>query len=104
MNSIFKFSVFLLALSLTYSCFEDDDDTAIESSEISDFVWKGMNFIYLYKDNIPDLSNDRFTSDTEYRKFLNGFDSPENLFESLIYQRELVDRFSWITTNYIELE
>jgi C-terminal processing protease CtpA/Prc len=104
MNSIFKFSVFLLALSLTYSCFEDDDDTAIESSEISDFVWKGMNFIYLYKDNIPDLSDDRFTSDTEYRKFLNGFDSPENLFESLIYQRELVDRFSWITTNYIELE
>jgi carboxyl-terminal processing protease len=104
MNSIFKFSVFLLALSLTYSCFEDDDDTAIESSEISDFVWKGMNFIYLYKDNITDLSDDRFTSDTEYRKFLNGFDSPEYLFESLIYQRELVDRFSWITTNYIELE
>jgi len=104
MNSIFKFSVFLLALSLTYSCFEDDDDTAIESSEISDFVWKGMNFIYLYKDNIPDLLDDRFTSDTEYRKFLNGFDSPENLFESLIYQRELADRFSWITTNYIELE
>ena len=57
MNSIFKFSVFLLALSLTYSCFEDDDDTTIESSEISDFVWKGMNFIYLYKDNIPDLFN-----------------------------------------------
>ena len=35
---------------------------------------------------------------------MNGYESPENLFESLIYIREKVDRFSWITNNYIELE
>jgi len=104
MNSIFKFILFTLAFSLTFSCFKDNDDSAIQSSEINDFVWKGMNFVYLYKDNIPNLANDRFTSDSDYRNFLNGFDSPENLFESLIYERALVDRFSWITSNYIELE
>tara|TARA_B110000967_G_C18869351_1_gene554499 strand:- start:135 stop:1547 length:1413 start_codon:yes stop_codon:yes gene_type:complete len=104
MNSLFKFILLTLAFSLTFSCFEDDDDTAIESSEINDFVWKGMNVFYLYKDRIPNLANDRFTSDNNYRDFLNDFDSPENLFESLIHEREIVDRFSWITSNYIELE
>ena len=104
MKSLFKFILLTLPFCLTFSCFEDDDDTAIESSEISDFVWKGMNVFYLYKDRIPNLANDRFTSDNNYRDFLNDFDSPENLFESLIHERELVDRFSWITTNYIELE
>jgi carboxyl-terminal processing protease len=77
MNSIFKFILFTLAFSLTFSCFKDNDDSAIQSSEINDFVWKGMNFVYLYKDNIPNLANDRFTSDSDYRNFLNGFDSPE---------------------------
>ena len=104
MKSLFKFILLTLPFCLTFSCFEDDDDTAIESSEISDFVWKGMNVFYLYKDRIPNLANDRFTSDNNYRDFLNDFDSPENLFESLIHERELVDRFSWITSNYIELE
>ena len=104
MKSLFKFILLTLPFCLTFSCFEDDDDTAIESSEISDFVWKGMNVFYLYKDRIPNLANDRFTSDNNYRDFLNDFDSPENLFESLIHERELVDRFSWITNNYIELE
>tara|TARA_B110000037_G_scaffold19231_1_gene20245 strand:- start:13999 stop:15405 length:1407 start_codon:yes stop_codon:yes gene_type:complete len=104
MKSIFKFILFTLAFSLTFSCFKDNDDSAIQSSEINDFVWKGMNFVYLYKDRISNLANDRFTSDSDYRNFLNGFDSPENLFESLIHERALVDRFSWITSNYIELE
>jgi len=104
MKSLFKFILLTLPFCLTFSCFEDDDDTAIESSEISDFVWKGMNVFYLYKDRIPNLANDRFTSDNNYRDFLNDFDSPENLFESLIHERELVDRFSRITNNYIELE
>jgi carboxyl-terminal processing protease len=92
-----------LTLSLT-SCFEDRDDTAIAASEINDFVWKGMNAVYLYKDEIPDLANDRFTSNEDYANYLNSFIAPENIFESLIYQRETTDRFSVILSNYIEFE
>ncbi|NNK88185.1 MAG: carboxyl-terminal protease [Flavobacteriaceae bacterium] len=93
----------VLCASLT-SCFEDQDDNGVFASEINDFVWKGMNAVYLYKDNIPDLANDRFSSDEEYADFLNASGSPEQLFESLIYQRQTVDKFSWIVDDYIALE
>ena len=64
------------------SCFEDNDDSAALASEINDFVWKGMNAAYLYKQEISDLDNDRFNDSDEYASYLNHFTSPENLFES----------------------
>jgi C-terminal processing protease CtpA/Prc len=104
MNSIFKSALLTLVFSLTFSCFEDNDDSASGTSDIKNFVWKAMNFAYLYKDDSPNLANDRFGSDSDYQSFLNNYESPEGLFESLIYNRETVDRFSWITNDYITLE
>ena len=95
--------VFLTTLLLT-GCFEDNDDNTISANEISDFVWKGMNVFYLYKDNIPVLANDRFSSNEEYASYLNDYATPEDLFESLIYQRQNVDKYSWIVDDYIALE
>jgi carboxyl-terminal processing protease len=89
---------------LTTSCFEDNDDNQISASSINDFVWKGMNTFYLYNDNIPNLANDRFLSNGDYANYLNTFSKPEDLFESLIYQRETVDKYSWIVDDYIALE
>lgn len=91
-------------LGLNTSCFEDQDDNAISTSEINDFVWKAMNAVYLYKDNIPDLANDRFASNEDYRNYLNSFSTPEALFESVIYNRQTIDRFSVIVDDYIALE
>ena len=104
MKSFFKYIFILITLSSSFSCFEDDNDSPSTSSEIKDFVWKGMNFAYLYKVNSPNLANDRFVSNSEYQTYLDGFETPESLFESVIYDRESVDRFSWITNNYIALE
>jgi C-terminal processing protease CtpA/Prc len=99
-----KALVILLAALVLTSCFEDRDDNIVESSSINDFVWKAMNLVYLYKSEIPNLADDRFGSNAEYSEYLNGFSSPEALFESLIYQRETVDRFSIIVDDYITLE
>ncbi|WP_100612659.1 S41 family peptidase [Confluentibacter lentus] len=101
----YKALILLIVVSfLTFSCFEDNDDNQITGNSINDFVWKGMNFIYLYKDNVPNLANDAFNSDEAYANYLNGFSSPEDLFESLIYHRQTVDKFSWIVDDYIALE
>ena len=86
------------------SCFEDNDDNGALASEINDFVWKGMNASYLYKQEISDLDNNRFNDSEEYASYLNSYNSPENLFESLIYERDNIDKFSLIVDNYIELE
>jgi C-terminal processing protease CtpA/Prc len=93
-----------VALFTFTSCFEDLDDNAIATSDINDFVWKAMNVYYAYKDNISDLSNDRFNSNEDYRNYLNDFQTPEDLFESLIYLPNTVDEFSTIVPNYFDLE
>ncbi len=101
---LLRISVILfVSLSLT-SCFEDRDDNAVAASDINDFVWKGMNAFYLYKENVDDLRNDRFESNEAYANYLNSFSSPENLFESLVYERTTVDRFSVIIPNYLDFQ
>ena len=99
-----KFFILLFIPFIFLSCFEDDDDNGAYASEINDFIWKGMNAAYLYKADIIDLSNDRFNDSEEYASYLNGYEYPEQLFESLIYERESIDKFSVIVDNYIELE
>lgn len=101
----FRPFLYLFVISFCFtSCAEDYDDYPVTITEVNDFVWKGMNAYYLYKDDVSDLSNARFLSDTEYENYLNGFSDPEDLFYSLLYDRETVDRFSWITNDYIALE
>ena len=100
-----KALILLIAVSfIMTSCFEDNDDNSISASSINDFVWKGMNSFYLYKDDVPNLANDRFPNNADYADYLNTFSQPEDLFESLIHQRATVDRFSWIVDDYIALE
>jgi len=97
-------TLLLLVSVFAMSCFEDNDDYTVSSSQINDFVWRGMNSFYLYQENSTDLANDRFTNNGEYASYLNSFSRPEDLFESLIYERQTVDRFSWIVDDYFELE
>lgn len=76
----------------------DDPDT-----QIRDFVWEGMNSWYLYqaeKDNLADTRDDVVQ---EYLEFLNSFSSPEALFDGLLYQPNIKDKFSFIVDDYDEL-
>lgn len=101
---IFKILLFTLTLSLiTTSCFKDNDDHVIVNTDINDFVYKALNAVYLYKAEIPALADNRFNSNQDYANYLDNYTSPEELFESLIYQREVVDRFSILRKDGIAL-
>jgi carboxyl-terminal processing protease len=104
MKTKIKYIALTLLIGFSYGCFKDNDDNATGSSSVKDFVWKAMNSVYLYNANVPDLADDRFITDSDYNNYLDGYSSPETLFESLVYDRENVDRFSIITSNYFELE
>ncbi|WP_299887441.1 S41 family peptidase [uncultured Lacinutrix sp.] len=96
--------LFLLVFTVSLSgCFDDFDDTTVSTSSINDFVYRAMDIFYLYKEQVPDLVEDK-QSGSDYNGYLNSFNSPEALFESLIFDRQNVDRFSWITSDYIALE
>ena len=95
--------VTLLLPLLFTSCFEDLDDKPISTLDINEFVYRGLDSYYLYKDSVPNLIEDKANS-SNFSSYLSGFNSPESLFESLIYDRTNTDRFSWITDDYIALE
>lgn len=84
-------------------CYQDMDDVVTPASEleIKRFIWKAMNSMYLYKENVPDLADDRFENQQEFHKFLKNFQSPEALFAALKADK---DEFSIMTDDYRKLE
>ncbi len=99
MRLLKKIVLLLIITGFFTNCFSDFDDDG--NSNVKDFVWKGMNAFYLYKDVVPDLANDRFASDSEYKDYLSSYSSPIELFNDLKY---LTDRFSFLVDDYIALE
>jgi len=99
-----KLFLSLFAVSIICSsCFKDKDDTIQTATveDIQNFIYRGLNFFYLYKADTPELANDAFASEEEKNTFLNSYATPEALFE---YLRSSQDRFSLLVDDYIELE
>ncbi len=99
-----KIILLLLVVSMiAVSCFNDNDDTLqpVSTLDIQNFIYRGLNFFYLYKADTPELSNNAFASQTELDAFLNTHDSPESLFEFL---KSSQDKFSLLVDDYIALE
>jgi carboxyl-terminal processing protease len=96
-------SLILLLLVLPFGC-EDMDDNAVPSSlEVKDFVWKGMNLYYLWQADVPDLADNRFANQSLLNTFLEPFENPTVLFNSLRVA-STTDRFSVIYSDYSVLE
>ena len=112
-----RFRLLLLSLVLSIfvtSCFEDNDDNISlnqSTQNIKDFIWKGMNEFYVFGNEVPDLSNDRFglngqtnryDTTTEYLEYLLGFNSPEDIFDALVFDAGNTDRFSRLFPDLFE--
>lgn len=87
--------------NLTTSEEKDKTTTEIGDIEVEKFVYRGMNDIYLYKSDVPELEDNYFSSEIQKDEFLADFGSPEDLFDALLSSQ---DRFSFITDDYIALE
>jgi len=97
-------SIVILSCIFLTSCFEDRDDVAAPSGEIKDFVYRGMNAFYLYKADVPELTDGRFETVGDLRDYHQQFDTPETFFNSLLFRPNDVDRFSFITSDFVALE
>ncbi|MGB7785723.1 MAG: S41 family peptidase [Salinimicrobium sp.] len=69
--------------------------------EVENFIYNGMNDIYLYKAEVPVLADDYFSSNEDKLDYLAEAGTPEHLFEKLKYSQ---DRFSFLTDDYVALE
>jgi C-terminal processing protease CtpA/Prc len=80
-----------------------DDVAPPEYLEVNDFIWKGFNLYYLWQADVPNLADNRFANQAQLNVFLNKYPSPEDLFDALKVDKS-IDRFSWIVSDYRELE
>jgi len=100
-----KYLLLLFAFGLVItSCKKNDDDIIIDenqevslNNEVNDFVWSAMNSWYLWQDEVLELGDERFANQNDYYTFLNKFDTPRGLFQSLESPK---DRFSAIVDDY----
>lgn len=96
--------LFSISMFLFVSCMDDMDDVLPENRDMAqanEFVYRAMNFFYLYKENTTELANDYFSDDRDKTDFITDFQSPEDLFEYLKYEG---DRFSVLVKDYEDLE
>lgn len=117
MNRIKSLLPILMFMSVIFiSCNKDNDlepdqnpnvePNPIDFSqvEIQDFIWQGLNTYYLWKTNVPNLSNSTIDNDQNYFNLLNSYSNPDDFFESLIYDRQSTDKWSWVVDDYVALE
>ncbi|MFT5249666.1 MAG: carboxyl-terminal processing protease [bacterium] len=99
-----KIFLLLIAISTLFvSCFEDLDDNIQPASDldIGNFIYRGLNYFYLYKADTPELADDNFANQEELNTFLSSFETPESLFSFL---KSPQDRFSLLVDDYNVLE
>lgn len=96
------FICLFLAGALFAACNDEDDNALVTSAdlEVQDFIWENLNFWYFWQSDVPDLADNRFSTNAGYSEYLKQFPDPADLFENLLYSE---DRFSYITDDYNEL-
>lgn len=100
MKKFYKICYFIALTLLFSNC---NKETKIPTTIVEhDFVWRGLNLYYLWQSEVPDLVDERFANQGQLNSFLQGFSSPEEVFENLL--NKPLDRFSWIVDDYIALE
>ncbi len=108
-----KYIAYLLVLGLFVSfvgCSSDEPDTPpvvpgiTLNNPVNDFVWRGLNSEYYWQNKVTNLSDTKNNDQDTYYTYLNTYSTPNDLFNSLIYQPGEVDRFSWFIEDYAEQE
>ncbi|MEE9349802.1 MAG: S41 family peptidase [Flavobacteriaceae bacterium] len=92
--------LFCISSFLFKSCTQKD---VPEDNKVNNFIWKGLNAYYLWYDDMDDLQDSRFQTQKEINNFTSS-KTPNNLFESLLFERGTTDKWSWIVSDYIALE
>ncbi|NKI32627.1 S41 family peptidase [Croceivirga thetidis] len=101
---------YLLFGSLLFlaSCNNDDDGLNIDGNPdptntdvtVQNFIWQAMNLWYFWQQDVPDLADNRFSTDEEYTTFLAGTSDPEDFIQSILFQE---DRFTFYNSDYTTL-
>jgi C-terminal processing protease CtpA/Prc len=110
MKKISYILALLLFINILGGCSKKNNDYPIVNptstvsldNPINNFTWKAMNSWYNWKQNVPNLADAKDDNIDDYYSYLNSYSTPEDLFNSLLYDAGHTDRFSWFIEDYVE--
>lgn len=70
------------------------------ASTVNTFIWNGLHDYYLWTSLVDGLSNSKYNNVDSLNYFLNKYTDPQNLFESLLYKYDEVDKWSFMVEDY----
>ncbi|HEX2936574.1 MAG TPA: S41 family peptidase [Bacteroidales bacterium] len=104
-NTLLFLLCILTGTILFSSCKKDTSEKLSEIDyEINRFIWSGLNYYYLWLDNVPELQEKSYSGQFALDYFLNSKADHEDFFHSLLYKPGKVDNWSWIVDDYVSLE
>ena len=95
-----RISYFLLLVILLANCKKDIEPVPApiikEATEVNKFIFNGLKDYYLWTNEVPNLTAQKFTDKDSLNAFLNTYTDPNKLFTSLLYRYKTIDKWSFI--------
>ena len=102
MKTTFPIKLFIILL-VSFALFNCSKEEIIPTDvEVNNFVWGGMNAYYKWQGEVDDLADTNFSTREQLNNYLAEFDTPDVLFDNLLYTS--LDDTSWITDDYTSIE
>lgn len=95
-KSTFKIIVLLILSGVIFITCKKDKETIPEANVINSFIWNGLHDYYLWEADVPNLSETTYPEGDKRNKLLNQYTDPQELFKSLLYQPDVVDKWSFL--------
>jgi carboxyl-terminal processing protease len=83
----------LFALLFVGVACSDDENNIPSDLEVQNFIWKGLNAYYLWQQDVPDLSDQRFSTQEQLNAFLEGKDPEELFYSDLLNDYPTIDKY-----------
>ena len=83
---------------------DEEPEDIPQASDVNLFIWEGLATYYYWVDDVPNLIDPVFNNQDSLNRFLNQYNDSEELFYSLLYKYDVVDKWSFVVDDYSIIE
>ena len=98
----------LLIVALVTGCRKDDvtpvPEEIPQATDVNKFIYYGLQDYYLWTSNVANLNDTKYANADSLNAYLNGYEDPQDLFTSLLYQYKTIDKWSFMVDDSQEID